>query len=426
MKKQLIMCSIVILLLSLSLSAFAGYLGDVDNDGKVSAVDARIILRHSAKLDNIAEDMLAKADIDKNGSINAVDARAVLRMGAMLDELIEEHTHDYKTTEIQKQDCKNDGIIEYRCKTCDHSYQDVRKTKGHDYFVSVIKEPTCGIGTRQYDCVICGYIYTEDIPATEEEHNYISEIIKKPECAASGTKKYSCKVCGDTYTEKIEATGHKYSEKIVKEPACETEGLKEYECEKCKHTYNEEIAPTGHKYADATCLDAKICSVCKKTDGEPLGHTTNEGICERCGEKVSARQDAIDAENETHAKNLAKIDASYDSIINIKTNTLRSLMAKNGIYTLYSKSYYSSLYNSLYSEYSNLMAKASYSSGSAAASYRRQAQAVLDEMQVVNIAIKCVDMYDEINRLSNSKQNAVNAENARHTKALQDINEKFG
>ena len=39
----------------------------------------------------------------------------------------------------------------------------------------------------------------------------------------------------------------------------------------------------GHKYRAATCTSAQTCSICEKTFGEALGHTTQSGQCSRCG-----------------------------------------------------------------------------------------------------------------------------------------------
>ncbi len=65
-----------------------GYkLGDVNNDGKVNAIDARTILRTGAQLQTLEGDAAIAADVDKNGKINALDARKVLRVAAQLDTL---------------------------------------------------------------------------------------------------------------------------------------------------------------------------------------------------------------------------------------------------------------------------------------------------------------------------------------------------
>lgn len=60
-------------------------LGDVNKDGKITAADARLALRISAKLDTADEYRFVAADMDKNGKITAADARKILRISAKLD-----------------------------------------------------------------------------------------------------------------------------------------------------------------------------------------------------------------------------------------------------------------------------------------------------------------------------------------------------
>lgn len=62
--------------------------GDVNADGKITAADARIILRISAKLENKDTYNAAQqkaADFNNDGQINAADARYTLRKSARLD-----------------------------------------------------------------------------------------------------------------------------------------------------------------------------------------------------------------------------------------------------------------------------------------------------------------------------------------------------
>ncbi len=58
--------------------------GDVNNDGKVLADDARLALRTSAKLATLDEQERAAADVDGNGEVLADDARQILRYSAKL------------------------------------------------------------------------------------------------------------------------------------------------------------------------------------------------------------------------------------------------------------------------------------------------------------------------------------------------------
>lgn len=62
-------------------------LGDVDSDGKITARDARLILRSSAGIDTLSGDAAASADVNLDGKVNAADARIVLRCAANIDNL---------------------------------------------------------------------------------------------------------------------------------------------------------------------------------------------------------------------------------------------------------------------------------------------------------------------------------------------------
>ena len=63
----------------------AGITGDLDGNGKVSAADARIALRVSARLETLTAAQTTLADVDGNGKITAADARKILRVSARLE-----------------------------------------------------------------------------------------------------------------------------------------------------------------------------------------------------------------------------------------------------------------------------------------------------------------------------------------------------
>ncbi len=63
-------------------------LGDVDDDGKISASDARLALRRAVELESYApgsREFLA-CDVDKNGAVTAADARMILRAAVELED----------------------------------------------------------------------------------------------------------------------------------------------------------------------------------------------------------------------------------------------------------------------------------------------------------------------------------------------------
>lgn len=59
-------------------------LADVNNDGKINAMDARLALRFAAGLQKYNSSQKARADINGDGTVTASDARIILRISAKL------------------------------------------------------------------------------------------------------------------------------------------------------------------------------------------------------------------------------------------------------------------------------------------------------------------------------------------------------
>lgn len=74
----------------------AALFGDVTHDNKINSQDARVVLRHAAKLELLSEDDLKQADLDGSGKVNSADARIMLRIAAKLDK-IEDYTQNQPT-----------------------------------------------------------------------------------------------------------------------------------------------------------------------------------------------------------------------------------------------------------------------------------------------------------------------------------------
>lgn len=60
-------------------------IGDVNFDGQVNAIDARLALRCSAQIETLSNDAFLAADVDLDERVTAVDARKILRVSAGLD-----------------------------------------------------------------------------------------------------------------------------------------------------------------------------------------------------------------------------------------------------------------------------------------------------------------------------------------------------
>lgn len=74
---------------------------------------------------------------------------------------------------------------------------------------------------------------------------------------------------------------------IVTESTCTVEGTEARSCE-CGESEERSIALKEHSFKVATCTLPKICSICNISDGTPLGHTTDTGICDNCGKNFSS------------------------------------------------------------------------------------------------------------------------------------------
>ena len=66
-------------------ATYAVIKGDVDGDGKLTANDARVVLRYSVGLTDKDAAFINNGDITGNGKVNQADARKILRVAVGLD-----------------------------------------------------------------------------------------------------------------------------------------------------------------------------------------------------------------------------------------------------------------------------------------------------------------------------------------------------
>lgn len=93
MKNRFIAVALSLIMLfssaSMLVNADGFMLGDADGNGKITAMDARTVLRAAAKIEPLAEEYLAAADVNFDGKVTAMDARIILRAAAKVEELPE-------------------------------------------------------------------------------------------------------------------------------------------------------------------------------------------------------------------------------------------------------------------------------------------------------------------------------------------------
>lgn len=95
--KKLISVLLTVIMCFSAVTAFAetytideslSMMGDANANGKVTAADARIVLRVAARLDPADSISIYNTDADGNGKISASDARLILRVAANLSEFV--------------------------------------------------------------------------------------------------------------------------------------------------------------------------------------------------------------------------------------------------------------------------------------------------------------------------------------------------
>lgn len=113
--------------------------------------------------------------------------------------------HSNFVSEIVPPNCIEQGYTKFMCNDCGYSvYDDYKPAYGHRYDDGkVMQLATCSsAGVILYECVNCGYSYTESIPSTN--HNFGEWIIiKEATETEKGIKERVCNVCGEKETQII-------------------------------------------------------------------------------------------------------------------------------------------------------------------------------------------------------------------------------
>ena len=124
--------------------------GDIDGDGKISAADARLVLRMSVGLENI----IRSADVDGDGKVSAADARLVLRVSVGLETFENENSYfEVHFLDVGQADC---SLI-----ICDDETLliDGGNVADSEYVVSYLSE----VGVKELDYVICTHAHEDHV-----------------------------------------------------------------------------------------------------------------------------------------------------------------------------------------------------------------------------------------------------------------------
>ncbi len=246
--KALLISLFVVLCVSVfTFAAAANMIGDVDNDGKVTANDARAALRAAVNLEPLTPGTPAftAADVDFDKKITASDARAILRAAVKLEELKDpsgDHTHVWETytnkdgvTFNWKSGGANSGFHSRKCTICNEI--EIGDCTYGDKIPQSEKNPgpaTCTTSFTWYQrCTLCNGAKVGTDPKLNHSGKVLVEEKSKPAtCTEAGVDFYQCPICGkdgDTLAElkvDIAPLGHDVSADSIS-------GDKDITCTRC-------------------------------------------------------------------------------------------------------------------------------------------------------------------------------------------------
>ena len=162
------------------------------------------------------------------------------------------HTHAYDTVTVVAPTCTAAGYTEHAC-YCGYSYRDayVEPTR-HLWNNGVItSDATCvSDGLITYRCITCDATKTAVIPAA---HQWIILDTVAKTCTTDGSVSKACTVCGEETVEVIPASHNWNNGTVMTAATCEEDGLKVCVCLDCGETQGFAIPKLGHYYINGVC-----------------------------------------------------------------------------------------------------------------------------------------------------------------------------
>lgn len=137
--------------------------GDIDGNGFVNAMDARIALRYSVGLETLSPDRLPYANYNTDNTISAADARLILRASVGLEEL---QNHSYEISVADGKECEEAEEYIYRCTLTNISFFLVASEQKHIYSANNCTDPA--------KCMMCDTIVSPAAGHSFNESGYCS------------------------------------------------------------------------------------------------------------------------------------------------------------------------------------------------------------------------------------------------------------
>lgn len=180
---------------------------------------------------------------------------------------------------VEKPTCTHEGYLQYECIQCGYNYTNYSIEETGHYYVASTTVATCTSGGYTiYTCTRCGDSYTDNY-TNPLGHNYESAYYPAT-CTDYGKTVFTCQVCGSGYyeTDGTYPTGHNYNNEVITAPTCTADGLRRSTCENCGHTFDTKITANGHSYnitesvtANGKTTRTYTCTVCGHSYKQELG-----------------------------------------------------------------------------------------------------------------------------------------------------------
>ncbi len=286
--------------------------GDVNGDGKITAVDARIVLQFVAGLRTLTEEETVQADISRDNVVSVIDARAILQVVAGLLESSNDIEIIPTTSTIKAPNIvlssnfkyanigdvitvtvtlpKNSSISGITADICfDSSTYKPLEMKSGDFNATVnynfddgkSRFTTANATTFEQEGILCTLklevlktsntnISLDVVEAIDVDYNLVSIhaddivfcsehqydnwiVVVEPTCCSNGVEKAVCISCGAEQERSIPVTKHTYTWYTISVVTCETDGVMLGECTVCGATDVKATLKTGHNIVDGVC-----------------------------------------------------------------------------------------------------------------------------------------------------------------------------
>lgn len=180
--------------------------------------------------------------------------------------------HEYgEWSVVSPSTCTTEGTEERTCSKCEEKETRSTVILPHSFGEwEVVTSPTCvETGLECQACSICGTVQNKDIPKLSE-HSYDGwTVVKESTCTENGRRQQTCIYCNNINAETIPVISHNWTV-----ATCTTAK----NCSVCGKT---EGNPINHNWAPATCTTAKKCRICWETEGVALGHNWASATCQK-------------------------------------------------------------------------------------------------------------------------------------------------